>query len=161
MSISKKDAATNLIRVTNELYKSVNNANYKKTGMYSGKNKILMYIADRGENYPNQKEIAKTFEITPSAVAVTLKQLEKDGLVKRTVLEIDNRVNRVALTDKAKKLAAESKETTFEVCEKAFDNFTDNELETLSMLLDKLGKNLQLFLGWYHFEKMASLCKTL
>ena len=51
-----------------------------------------MYLSDRGEKYPSQKDIAETFEISAAAVAVSLCKLANSGYIKEKNLDSDNRV---------------------------------------------------------------------
>ena len=101
-----------------------------------------MYIS-KMDMCPSQKEIAAHFDISPAAVAVSLKKLEDSGFVSRVSPENDNRFNCVALTKKGKKLAEKSSEI-FDNCDVAmFKEFTNQDYENLNACLDKISEGLK------------------
>ena len=51
-------------------------------GMHRSQHRMLMYLT-RCKGTPSQKDLAKHFDISPAAVAVTLKKLENDGYIER------------------------------------------------------------------------------
>ena len=51
-------------------------------GMHRSQHRMLMYL-NKCENTPAQKDLANHFDISPAAVAVTLKKLESDGYIER------------------------------------------------------------------------------
>ena len=105
--------------------------------------RMLMYLS-KTEIAPSQSEIAKRFEISPAAVSNTLKKLEKLGYVQKVSLSDDGdaRVNEVKITEKGKKEAADTREYFSCIDKTMFQNFSDEELATLSALLKKACDNL-------------------
>lgn len=73
-----------------------------------GKFNILMIIKHQGreEGIP-QVEISKRLIVTPSNMTKLIDKLEKDGLVTRSALEGDRRVNIMKITSKGSKLLDE------------------------------------------------------
>ena len=116
------------------------------TGVHKSQHMILMHLY-RNNGDLSQKDIAKHFEISPAAVAVSLKKLESGGYIERTSVESDNRFNQINITKKGKELVEYSRKVFEEVDEKAFEGITDSERETLSILLDKITSNLKHFSG--------------
>lgn len=74
-----------------------------------GKFNILMIIKHQGgqEGIP-QVEISKRLIVTPSNMTKLIDKLEKDGLVTRSALEGDRRVNIMKITSKGSKLLDEA-----------------------------------------------------
>ena len=56
----------------------------------------LFYAETVGEQW-SQRDVARTMRISPATVAVSLKTLERDGYVKRTADERDQRRNRAVV----------------------------------------------------------------
>ena len=105
--------------------------------------RMLMYLS-KTEVAPSQSEIAKRFEISPAAVSNTLKKLEKMGYVQKVSLSDDGdaRVNEIKITEKGKKEADDTREYFSCIDKTMFQNFSDEELATLSALLKKACGNL-------------------
>ena len=80
-------------------------------------------------------------EISPPAVAVTLKKLEKGGYISRQCLEEDNRVNEVVVTEKGRQAISESIVCFQEVESAILKGFSDQEMEQLSGFLQRMIAN--------------------
>ena len=52
--------------------------------IHHSQHRLLLHLA-RFESIPSQKEIAETMGISPAAVAATLKRLEREGYIARSV----------------------------------------------------------------------------
>ena len=80
-------------------------------------------------------------EISPAAVAVSLKKLEKSGFISRQCQENDNRVNQVVITEKGWKIIDLSTQY-FKEMENAFlSDFSEEELKQLQSFLERMIKN--------------------
>lgn len=73
----------------------------KDTGVYRSQHRILMMLGAHPDF--TQTMLAEKLEVSPAAVAVSLKKLEKSGHISRACDELDNRMNRVVITEKGKK----------------------------------------------------------
>lgn len=105
--------------------------------------RMLMHIS-RVDIIPSQKELAQHFKISPAAVANTLKKLEADGYVERSKSKEnkDSRVNEISVTERGKKTAKDSEQFFRFVDSQALDGFTDDEIDTLLSMLDRMQNNL-------------------
>lgn len=112
-----------------------------ETRLHKSQHRLLMTLSHLGSKV-SQRELAEKLNITPAAVAVTLKKLEKSGLVGRKIAEKDNRFNEVVLTDMGKKIVKESHKVFRCVDEKMFAGFSDEELDTFEAYIDRINKNL-------------------
>ena len=112
-----------------------------ETRLHKSQHRLLMSLAALGDPV-SQKKLADYLNITPAAVAVTLKKLEKNGLVTKTISNEDNRFNNVTITDKGKKIVKESQK----VCQNTDDvmckDFTEEEILQLEGFMDRIQKNL-------------------
>ena len=76
------------------------------TGVYQSQHRLLMHL----NHHPNcsQIEIAREMEISPAAVAVSLKKLESGGYIMRETTESDSRTHRVTITKKGRSVIERS-----------------------------------------------------
>ena len=113
-------------------------------GMHRSQHRMLMYLSKQ-ECSPSQKELAERFEISPAAVAVTLKKLEADGYIeraKRTEIA-DSRYNEIRITEQGRQATLQSRKYFQHVDAEAFRDFSDEELELFTSLLSRMQQNLR------------------
>lgn len=111
-----------------------------ETGVYHSQHRLLMEISHNPD--ASQNDIARSMDISAAAVAVSLKKLEKRGYIKREMVEEDNRLNKITITEKGNGVVEQSKQIFDYADRKIFEGFTDDEKNTLSGLLRKLDANL-------------------
>ena len=109
------------------------------TGLYRSQHRLLMILGKHPDC--SQTAIAEKMEISPPAVAVTLKKLEKGGYISRQCLEEDNRVNEVVVTEKGRQAISESIVCFQEVESAILKGFSDQEMEQLSDFLQRMIAN--------------------
>lgn len=110
----------------------------KPLGLFTSQHRILMYLADRGEDHPSQKEIAKTFDISPAAVAVSLRKLAHNGFIEKKCLDNDNRVNNVALTEKGMRIVSVTMDEVKRMSESLFSTLSDEQLDDFCNCIIKI-----------------------
>ena len=80
--------------------------------------------------------------ISPAAVTVTLKKLEREGYISRSMTDEDNRRNEIRITEKGISKVTESR-AMFEATDKElFADFSPEELETFVSFLERMNRNL-------------------
>ncbi len=89
-----------------------------------------------------QIEVAEQLRISPASVAVTLRRMERDGLVQRREDTQDQRCKRIYATEKAKEIEEQCHGFFETLDEKMFAGLSAEELGTLSRLLDRIFDNL-------------------
>ncbi len=139
---SKLQSALNLFKCTNRLHMKVFDKCLGSLNIRRSQHRILMYLARTGPAV-SQKDMASEFEISPAAVAVTLKKLEEGGFIERTAHENDNRYNSVNITSKGLDVVNTTREAFLKVDMLMFEELTSDELETLSICLDKMHGSLK------------------
>ncbi len=129
---------------TNRLHKKLAERRAAKTQIQPSQHRMLMYLVGN-TTVPSQSEIAKKFEISPAAVTVTLKKLEKMGYIEKTRLtdDGDGRVNEIKITEKGRLEVAATREYFSYIDNAMFKGFSDDELAELTRLLSKVNENLQ------------------
>lgn len=126
----------------NRLHRTTVENRMKATGIHRSQHMILMHLY-RCKDSISQKDIAKHFEISAAAVAVSLKKLEAGGYIKRKCSENDNRFNEIEITEKGKAVVDFSHCVFEQIDEKTFEGISDDEKQTLVVLLDKVLSNLK------------------
>ena len=113
-------------------------------GMHRSQHRMLMYLS-RCENIPSQKDLALHFDISPAAVAGTLKKLEADGYIERGKCSerADSRYNEIRITDRGREATIQSRKYFRHVDMEAMRDFSDEELETFISFLLRIQENLK------------------
>ena len=107
--------------------------------MYRSQHRLLMILGKHPDC--SQTELAERLEISPAAVAVSLKKLEKSGFISRQCQKNDNRVNQVVITEKGWEIIDQSVQY-FKEMDKAFlKDFSLEELKQLEAFLARMIKN--------------------
>ncbi len=109
-------------------------------GLYFGQPMILDYVLQHDSC--TQKELAEAMHISAASIAVTVKRIEKAGLITRTPDETDSRKNHLSVTPKGKDAFMEFRKICDATDEAMFRDFTPEERETLHELLTRLHRNL-------------------
>ena len=113
-------------------------------GIHRGQHRMLMYLS-KCETSPSQKDLAKHFEISPAAVAVSLKKLESEGYITREKCSerSDSRFNEIKITELGRAVVSQSCQYFRHVNAQAFKGFSDEELEIFTSLLERVQENLK------------------
>lgn len=113
-------------------------------GMHRSQHRMLMYLS-KCDNIPSQKDLAEHFDISPAAVAVTLKKLEGDGYIERCKCSerADSRFNEIRITEQGRQATMQSRKYFHHVDNEALKDFTDEELDTFISLLERMQENLK------------------
>ncbi len=113
----------------------------ERLGLYYGQPFMLMTLSKNGEM--SQKELSEMMHNTPASVAVSVKRMEKAGMLTKTVDENDLRVNKITLTEKGKDMANKCRENFRFVDEQMIKGFSDEELKTLENFYERMIQNLE------------------
>ena len=125
----------------NRLHRSLAEKRNREADIHRNQQHILLYLS-KSETPPSQKELAAVFEVTPAAIAMSLKKMEQKGLIERVPSPDDTRVNLITVSDKGKAIM-ESSRRFFEQTDLAMiEGLTREEFEVISGALDKFIDNL-------------------
>ena len=141
MSESNLSRAIEMMIKTDHMHKALIDSRVHTLGIHRTQHRILMHLA-RHDKLPSQKELAEHLDVTPAAVTVALKKIEKDGYVERT-LGHDNRYNELRITEKGRELVKKTRRVFCEADASMFEGFTEDELETYISCLEKLQANIR------------------
>ncbi len=107
--------------------------NYSQAG-------VLFYLHQKKEM--SQKELAARLNMTPPSVTSTIQKMEKGGYITRKPDETDQRVMRLALTEKGESCIHNVKEITDQMEELIFSGMNTEEKLLFRRLLIQVGENL-------------------
>ncbi len=112
--------------------------------IHFGQPPLLFALKQQGGTC-NQKDLAKELKVSPAAIAVSLKRMEKAGLVLRIQNPNDLRSNRVELTERGLHAAEQARLNMRKVMEKAFSSFSDEDYDQFISLYQQMCNNLKNF----------------
>lgn len=113
-------------------------------GMHHSQHRMLMYLS-RCDGTPSQKDLAIHFDISPAAVAGTLKKLEADGYIERGKCSerSDSRFNEIRITDRGREATAQSRKYFRHIDMTALRDFSEEELDAFISFLTRIQNNLK------------------
>ncbi|MGN1084305.1 MAG: MarR family winged helix-turn-helix transcriptional regulator [Lachnospiraceae bacterium] len=117
-------------------------AEFQKLDLSPGQPKVLSRLRYQ-EGYL-QKELAALCHVEPATMAVLLANMEKKGLIRKETTHVSGgkRAYQVYLTELGRQLADKVDEGVDEVEKKSYRDFTWEEREQLTALLERVTKNL-------------------
>ena len=111
-----------------------------ETGVYQSQHRLLMGISHIPK--ASQVDLATLKHVSPAALAVSIKKLDKEGYIIREKDEDDNRLNKITITTKGNRDVEQSKQIFGSTDRRVFEGLTEEEKSTLFALLKKLNANL-------------------
>lgn len=126
--------------VTMQMHHRMMEKNLDGTGVHRAQHRLLMTLSDG--TFRSQVELAKHLEVTPATIAVSLKKLEQESLIRKTAKKEDNRANFVELTEKGKRMVENSRDFFDSVDQAMYQGFTQEELVLLCNYLDRIYDNM-------------------
>ncbi len=89
-----------------------------------------------------QLELVKITNLKAPTISITLRSMERDGIVSRVKNDIDRRETHVAITDKGRKIYQKMLVSIEKIQKKMTNGLTDKEAEQISAILKKMADNL-------------------
>ena len=112
-----------------------------EVGLYSGQPPILMLLYKN--DGMSQKEMARALNLSPATMTVTLKRMEKAGLVLRELDEHDQRILRVQLSEKGREMCETGESRIGVVTAELLEGFTLEEQQQLNEYLGRIARNME------------------
>ena len=136
-----KDVVHLLIRAV-KMHHCLVEAQVSGLGVHHSQHRMLMHLS-KYEKIPSQKDISDALRISPAAVAVTLKRLEKDGYIERSMTDEDNRRNEIRITDEGRRMVEVSR-CIFEGSDGVmFEGLSHEEISSFASMLERITQNLE------------------
>ncbi len=113
----------------------------RDTGVFRSQHRLLMHLSHQ----PNcsQVELAQHLEVSPAAIAVSIKKLEKGGYIRRETDACDNRVHQVTITSQGEQVIRQSITMFQQVEAQMLNGFSEREMELLDCFLERIYRNLE------------------
>jgi DNA-binding MarR family transcriptional regulator len=111
-------------------------------GLYRGQPQVLFLLANSGGGM-TQAQLSQELSVSPASVTVSLKRMEKAGLIERNPGVRDARCNLVTLTDKGMVLMEEARQLIGRIDERMFRGLGEAEIGCYLELLKRLKENLK------------------
>jgi len=109
-------------------------------GVYYGQPQILKYLKEHGES--SQTQIARALNVSAASMAVSVKRMQKAGLLEKKADDSDMRYNRIKLTDVGLEKERQCFEIFTEVTDKLTYGFSEEEKKTLRSYFERMIDNL-------------------
>ena len=113
----------------------------EKSGLHHGQARLLMILSH--SDGMSHSRIARELHISPAAATKVIKRMEQEGYVQRRSDDSDERISRVYLQEAGFMLMKKIEATFAELETIMFTGFTEEELHTLEVLLNRINQNLQ------------------
>lgn len=112
-----------------------------EVGLYRGQPPILMLLYKN--DGMSQKEMARALNLSPATMTVTLKRMEKAGLMLREMDEHDQRILRVHLSEKGREMCETGESRIGVVTAELLEGFTLEEQQQLNEYLGRIARNME------------------
>lgn len=126
-------------------YTEVNFGRLKDLGVHPGQLPFLNII--RHQEGISQRELAERLHVKPPTVAVTVKRLEKAGVIFRKPDPEDMRISRIYLTGKGREIAGRIEGIVQENERALTAGFSEEEVELAKAFFDRMLQNLDVLAG--------------
>lgn len=110
------------------------------TKVYRGQHQVLMHIAHHAN--ASQAEIAESMDISPAALAVSLKKLEKGGYIVRSADSVDERKKHIEMTALGNEIVAMSHTIFAQTENQMFKGFSETEIKDINYYLKRMLDNI-------------------
>lgn len=119
------------------------NTNLEKYDLTFAQSSILMYVLLNQDKKINQRQIEVEFSLSNPTVNGILNRLESKNLVKRENDEFDKRIKNIIPLSEAFLFFESIKETKEKMEMSMLKGISNEELETLLKVIEKMNKNLK------------------
>lgn len=136
----KNKALYNLEREIDWLEAKTTYRRLQKIGIHDGQPAILAYIyMHKG---CNQYAIAKYLGVSRATIGLSIKRMEKSGLVEVVASETDTRAKQLKVTKRGIKSLVASDMVLDDYISKKYDAFDEEEIHTYIAMLERIKANL-------------------
>lgn len=123
----------NLFHAFHRMHHDCMRRELERRGLQDVGNPAILFILRNhtGGKPVTQRQIADMLGVSPPTVAVSVKRMERAGLIHKQTHDSDMRKNCISLTDKGKAVTDESIAVGRDIYQTIFSNFTETEIEVL------------------------------
>lgn len=111
-------------------------------GLTEGQPKVLAHLLS--QEGVLQKDLAKSCQVEPATMTSLLRRMEDQGLIRKEEARVSGgkRAFRVCLTDHGRDIAWKAMGIIDQFEKQCYDGFTEEEIDLLLSLLDRVAKNI-------------------
>lgn len=103
---------------------------------------VIEYLM-RHEEPVYQRDLENHFLVRRSTISKVLRLMEEKGMIQRLSVHDDARLKQIVLTDYGRRIHGEAVRHAQMLEGKLYSNFTEEEMDTLLLLLKKLEHNME------------------
>ena len=142
--MANSTGSVEIIEKTEQLlkdYQTSRKARLEKNGLKNVYCKILSVLSQRDGD--TQLDLVQRSGLQAPTVSITLRGMEREGLVKRVSDENDLRKSHVFITENGRSRAQEAENASKEFGKLILDGISDEEIEVFLNVLKKIEKNMK------------------
>ena len=109
-------------------------------GAHRGQGRVLRLLVE--QDGLSQRELAEKLNVRPPSLSEVLDKLAADAFIERRPHSEDGRISTVHITDKGREIFAQVRASHLQAMEEWLSDFSNEEKEQLSSLLNKLIRSL-------------------
>ena len=118
-------------------------AGYDCEGVSTGTHcRVIRYLSEHQDRDVYQRDVEKEFGITRSTASRVLALMEEKGLIERHSVQLDGRLKKLTLTDKARRYSHLMMQNGRSVDQQLLKGFTDEEEDQLFDFLTRMYLNV-------------------
>lgn len=136
----KSDASIESVNKASFLFASAVYREMDKIGIRPSYRNIMNSLCENESL--TQLELVKITNLKAPTISITLRSMERDGIVSRVKKDTDRRETHVAITDKGRRMYQRMLSSIEKIQKKMTCSLTVNEREQLSALMEKMCDNL-------------------
>ena len=103
---------------------------------------LMDNVKEKNDKGLTQLELVKITNLKAPTISITLRTMERDGIVRREKNDADRRETHVFITDKGKKMYGKVLDTLDKAEKTMLKGLSDKELKAMRVTLDKMSANL-------------------
>ncbi len=111
--------------------------------LHPGQLHFLMLLHEQGRL--NQTDCARKLGVSSASIGMSVRRLEKAGLIKKSADKNDLRVTKIELTARGKQMADDAKMAGEDLLRIKYAGFSETEIEQLSVYQKKILKNMKTY----------------
>ncbi|MBV7273475.1 MarR family transcriptional regulator [Clostridium sp. PL3] len=140
---------------TNLVNRQQHNSNFKEKEILASRAQAHLLGLLLVENGLTQKDLSAKLQIRPASLGELVNKLQQNGYVEKRVNEKDKRVSNVYITEEGRRATEGAMKARRELVESIFLGLSEEEINQLSTLMDKLVNSIEQSSG----ENVESLRK--
>lgn len=128
---------------TNLVNRQQHNSNFKEKEILASRAQAHLLGLLLAEDGLTQKDLSAKLQIRPASLGELVNKLQQNGYVEKRVNEKDKRVSNVYITEEGRRATEGAMQARRELVESIFFGLSEEEINQLSTLMDKLVTSIE------------------